>query len=519
MRKKRKGGEKMRSRWLIIGLSFMIGLLGLSQIWAYDNTGTHQAISERAVLPQNSILDSFLSVELARDIVDPDLVSTPWILQFKEFPNGINQTVNNKRVREWIEDGSEFEDEPFVRVQNHFHNPLRPWSQAGLSTGGMSSVLWAQAPDQNEGVGGGKHSWKDARDSYYRALTGRTRTEREEAWAETFQTLGHLMHLLQDATVPAHVRDDAHPPFETLGFLGLGPDWYEDWVEQTRKGNPTLFQTLLSEAAVRPPNSIFTATGDPQAPVPIARLFDTDAFTGLNPDVLSAAALGITEYTNGNFLSRDTIFKDFTLPRQPDPNTGFFEAEGPKFRRYFPKVGEGESIDHFVAEGMLYTSLEAEVGTPPAGGWMLTARVLQNYAQKLFSRAIGYSAALLNYFFRGRMELGLFGATGQGENFLKELNIDGRNVTPNEETGTGQMVAIIPFQQGNEIVYQVSKPLTVTLTRDFQPLTFDYSDNPIQGRLCTDSGAVPCDIHLIYRGPLGQENDAVMVVRSQVGFD
>ena len=67
-----------------------------------------------------------------------------------------------------------------------------------------------------------------------------------------------------------------------------------------------------------PPLSIFNATGNSRAPSPVARLFDTDRFEAGNSGILSDPVLGITEFTNGNFLSRSTIFRDFALPRASD---------------------------------------------------------------------------------------------------------------------------------------------------------------------------------------------------------
>jgi len=200
------------------------------------------------------------------------------------------------------------------------------------------------------------------------------------------------------------VRNDAHPPL-------LNPDWYEDWVEETRENSPTLFQTLLSGTPVRPPFSIFTPTGHPQAPVPIARLIDTDKFLGLNVGVLTDPDLGLAEYANGNFLSRDTLFADFALPRRGSLDPSFaVEPFGTGFRRYRKKIAEGESVDHFVTEGMLFDSLADAVGEAavPAGGWYLDARVHQDYARHLLPRAVAYSAGLLDAFFRGQLTLFFF---------------------------------------------------------------------------------------------------------------
>src|SRR5688572_9184707 len=108
----------MTCRHFTIGLASIMGLLGvLSQIWAYDNKGTHQALSERAVQPQNSTLDDFLKVVLAPIWMHCGVDGCPVELVFKEFDDGINQIVNNERVQRWIILGSELEDDPSVRVQ------------------------------------------------------------------------------------------------------------------------------------------------------------------------------------------------------------------------------------------------------------------------------------------------------------------------------------------------------------------------------------------------------------------
>ena len=141
----------------------------------------------------------------------------------------------------------------------------------------------------------------------------------------------------------------------------------------------------------------------------IRRVDDNDSFTYS----LTLPNLGVAEYTNGNFLSRGTIFRDFDLPRptslEPTP---FAEAEGARFRTYFSKVTEGEAVPHFVAVGALQRklreALQVDRDEVPAGGWVLEDRVHRDYAARLIPRAVGFSAALLDYFFRGRLDVDLF---------------------------------------------------------------------------------------------------------------
>ncbi|MEK6715963.1 MAG: hypothetical protein AABZ16_00540, partial [candidate division NC10 bacterium] len=284
---------------------------------------------------------------------------------------------------------------------------------------GQSSVLWQQNQAQDSSVvftplplasGGGDWSWQDARRHYLDALT-RPRWEdsgdqpgRDRAFADMFEALGHLTHVVQDATVPAHVRNDAHPPL-------VRPDWYEKWVEDTRVRSPARFSELLNAPPVRPASSIFTETRNPRAPVPMARLIDADTFLGGNAGVLASdnVTIGVAEHANGNFLSRGTRFRGFTLPQPASLDRGPLVEEAPgEFRRYFTKSRDGARVTHFVTEGMLFDSLAAAQAAPlPATGWMLDKRVHEDYARELLPRAVGYSAALLDYFFRGKLDVDL----------------------------------------------------------------------------------------------------------------
>jgi hypothetical protein len=146
------------------------------------------------------------------------------------FSKGIKEVIKGKRVEVWFQEGGPSEDEPLVlRARNHFHNPLKPWDQSGLTDFGsldsigftpMSSILWAQDQSDRRWIDfGGDWSWKKARSYFYTALTGldsggnviaADKTQRDAYFAKTFQAVGQIMHLVQDASVPAHVRNDGH---------------------------------------------------------------------------------------------------------------------------------------------------------------------------------------------------------------------------------------------------------------------------------------------------------------------
>ncbi len=215
----------MRRRWAGLGLVVLVCADAFpASVWAYA-IRTHREIARQAVTV--SSLDAVLKTDLG-------------------FPDGqgtmfsLSPGKSAKQADEWVRDGAQSEDEPDIRVLNHFHNPLRLWGEAGLRwpvlPDGQSSVLWQQNPAQSPG---GRWSWQDARRRYLRALSASTKPERNQAFAELFRNLGQLTHLVQDATVPAHVRNDPHLTF-------VNPDGYEDWVERTRQSTPALFQSLIS---------------------------------------------------------------------------------------------------------------------------------------------------------------------------------------------------------------------------------------------------------------------------------
>ncbi len=191
------------NRTAVVGLLLVIAGSPLAN--AYDQA-THREIAERAAQPSVSSIDQILKSELG-------------------LQNGLKETFQgisdprSRTVEQLIGDGAFFEDASF-RFFNHFHNPLRPWDQAGLRTFSIlgvplvraqSSVLWQQNTSQDMTFvftplpflsGGGDWSWQDARQRYLDALTGSSRDgtrlnreQRERALVQTFEAVGRMTHL------------------------------------------------------------------------------------------------------------------------------------------------------------------------------------------------------------------------------------------------------------------------------------------------------------------------------------
>lgn len=196
-------------------------------------------------------------------------------------------------------------------------------------------------------------------------------------------------------------------------FFPVNSDWYEDWVEEMLESKNPRFDQLIALPPKRPLRLVFHSE-HPEAPIPIAGLIDTDqyAFEGPVPALLGPHAFGVAEVANANFLSRDTIFGFFLRPNLTDVGDAFIQARPDgTFRRYGPKIARGTQtveVIHFVAEAALAHRLAAVQATPPPGViWTLDDLVHEDYARQLIPRAIGYSAELLDYFFRGRLDVDL----------------------------------------------------------------------------------------------------------------
>jgi len=114
-----------------------------------------------------------------------------------------NTDGKDRNISELIGDGSNFEDN-LPRPLNHFYDPLHDAPLAG----GHKSPDWAL--EQPAEIAEQEFSLKDAGDYLYRALTLPSLQERKQYFGRTFETLGHIIHHLQDMAQPQHVRNDAH---------------------------------------------------------------------------------------------------------------------------------------------------------------------------------------------------------------------------------------------------------------------------------------------------------------------
>jgi len=355
---------------------------------------THRAINEY-IADKNTILQSFSLQQYLQNQLS--------------LQNGSEEYVNGKKVFKWIGDGGVNEDD-YVRPRNHFYDPI---TNKGLSVKGKSvgesASEWATLP-----IGVQDFSWNDVRAYYRNALTAPEKETRETNFAKTFRGLGQIMHLVQDMSIPAHTRNDDHVYIPLIPYVAKG-DPYEKWAENNIDQR-TPFGTKYTAYAYEPYNKDSFL---------IPQLFDSgqypDVDNKLDPNItVSQKNIGLAEYTNANFLSNGTIFKDFGYPSY---KPGISMAENPatiggKRVLYLKKIGEGETINHFARAGRFLEKLPAEY--KELNLTIKDDNIHQDYANLLISRAIGYSSQVLKYFFRGQLDVTL----GDGNIIIKNASDD-----------------------------------------------------------------------------------------------
>jgi len=405
---------------------------------------------------------------------------------------GLETTIRGQRLLDWLAQGARREDD-FPRFLNHFHNPLAPeWSQAGLGGSvGQSSVLWGQ----NTAQSGPSWSWQDARRYYFDAITMATKATRDAALGRAFEGLGRQVHLVQDAASPGHTRNDPHILYN-----------YETLVDDVRRREGAAFSgwaTGSPDTLGVPEIGWRQLDANPLAPVAVARLIDADRYQGGNPVVTLAALIGLAEYTNANFFSEDRIFteNDANLQKRfPYPNRGSateqdFDVQignATVKRRYFVKSGDGATGYRLATVGLLRDYHQrfnldwTRFRESPA----LDEGVYRDYAARLVPRAVAYSTALLDYFFRGQVIA-----------FGNDVSMGFQNLGDEAMAGTFALY----YDDANEIRRPVPG---ATWTRTLAP------GGLVEGLQLSEPSSPPARdpgrYLLVFRGAMGSEADAVV---------
>lgn len=380
---------------------FCFCLIVTTQALAYERE-THADMSQAAL--QSSVLNQPSSKVLT------DLGLEQSINVVRQFPDssGVESSIT-----QLFRTGARFEDN-FPRPRHHFYDPInnRPLTIGGTAVG-RTSPDWA-LEDNGQitgvfGIGAQEFSFSDARGYLLKALTQPTKAERDRNFGLTFQTIGQVIHHIQDMAQPQHVRNDPH--LDQGSLLGLNPLF-----------NPSLYEKYTDRDAVRNalPFSGYAPTYSPA---------DSTTFnTGWNfwhtPE-----GKGLADFTNRNFVSAGTNFDKpglFPSPVRDESKTIDMDIQqlctnanppclNPNLTGVITFYGNtvedrltGQAVNNPFASSLSIfdADLQKTTGTPLSQPRLFTLNQF-NFALAhgfLIPRAVAYSTGLINYFFRGKLD-------------------------------------------------------------------------------------------------------------------
>lgn len=242
----------------------------------------------------------------------------------------------------WLRQGAIAEDTP-TRWFNHFYDPINNQGLLFNNVRYQSSKKWAQDPFNQQNFSLGDNSWQKAFLYYYQGNE-----------KDAFLTLGHTLHVIGDASVPAHTREDIHPT----------GDSYEQFVKNNWD---KLAPDIKKSAKFQKVNSLDEA-------------LDT-----------------VAKFSNGNFYSDDTVNID---KYQKPIVTSFLDK--------YLEIGKG--YYKFKVNKNLSDILICR--DPRVNTWQDTIKskfndfvcivdddtVLTSYAHHLIPTAVGYTAGVIRLF-------------------------------------------------------------------------------------------------------------------------
>lgn len=428
----------------------------------------------------------------------------------------------------------------------------------------------------------------DAREAMFRALTLKTFRNgiyvniapgdlqldeewRQAYWATTFRALGDVLHLNQDMAQPQHTRNEAHSGQYCFSyFCPAGhTSVYEKYIN-ARALQADGFDSLAPyhvpvRIAARP-------LAFPSYPVPnFAKYTD---YWATSPGDALVRGKGLAEFSNRGFFTAAKNFgsQDYPLPSS---NVGDYVV-----RDQLPSRWDGSASENMKPVKVYYGTvrdtfqdqLYVDIPQTTFGVWdqflqqksrkpkySLNRLNYDAMADMLLPRAVAYSAGLINFFFRGRLQValpqeGVFAVADHSSPFgFKTLRVKLRNVTgsfadpggadqPQHMRG-GTFFAVIRYHKDKKYVDSldtvvgmdpcddflevinparlsastecregteqivVSKPVSgSSLDADEEKtLKFSFVDKPIPYEM-TD-----VVLQIVYRGPIGSETDAVAV--------
>lgn len=491
---------------------------------------------------------------------------------------------------------------PLSRPLSHFYDPYYDRKLSSVLLNALGDELnkapdWAMGsanafadPNTPQSPRFNTFTVFDAREAMFRALTlqsysgsdyadiagtqdpARRHELRRMYWATTFRALGDVLHVNQDMAQPQHTRNEPHAGKYcswTPGCPGGHSSVYEKYMNARALGATAfdLRQPYDTSVKVSP---LPLAAGSYPIPA-FARYSD---YWSTAKGTASLTGKGLANYSNQGFFSAAHNFDSSEYPSPPRQTSAYTVRKLPA-----PQWDGGAAADPtptYVYFGSVTDSWQgsaaSNVPLTTFGLWdqfLQTHGALPRYtlnrvnydgmADLLIPRAVSYSAGLINYFFRGQIEITppdeeVFALADHSDSkgFAK-IRAKVQNLTPDflnadgspqaQDMNGGDLIAVIryhkdlkytpeldnvvgvaPCDEAFSVIVEtnpdattecrdgaeqilVAPPITgVTIAKGSEQLVeFDFSEKPIPFAV-TD-----VVLQVVYRGALGSETNAVAV--------
>jgi hypothetical protein len=396
-----------------------------------------------------------------------------------------SEKLSSQSALEWIQEGSVCEDdtrtEVYFRYKNHFYDPQHSgqgytgflWRDSGIMRG-MPAPDWIIDKGPADGQ---LYSFNQGRQYFYKALTATSDAERKENLARMFRTLGDVMHVLQDMAQPQHTRNDSH---------GIPKSWYEVYTDNKRL--PYTGEAIPNFATAR---KYFTELANFSSYDFVSAGTNFDVATNLGYNLptpgettgISPEVLAVCSASNPCVMTFYSTSQTITNPR----------ASALSILDQYLKLRQVPYIDPETSNIYFKNRI-----------FTLNKFTFDEALPYLIPRATAYSAGILDYFFRGKIDM------------VNDPNNPGKYVITNwgTEDMTGDFALYYDAVDGNR--YPVPgaawSGLSVSARGQANNLSFAWPVNP--------APQTPGEFTLVFSGSMGAEQagyNSLGVTNSSIG--
>lgn len=437
----------------ITALALLASVLA-NTTFAYERP-THVVLSQQAF--QASMMD-LIAFEYGMGAFG---INNDGSITFQKYPDTTNVSWDLYAL---VQDGSWLEDDS-TRSVNHFFNPVNNQPLSSVPFTVYTSPDWALATTGS--ITGGvlassqSNSYFDARNYYWTALTATDPKVRSQNLGLMYQSLGQVIHHLEDMAQPQHARDEAHCDAKICALPTL-------WI-QVGFYHPSAYERYMLYCTIVRVNGL-PSGNCPALSGNYPAVFDQnnqstyglfnkprDFWTESAQGNGGNPSYGIAEYTNAGFVGANTNFQGTPTALQPAssalplPNGtgaqlntvpvtgllgGLFPLTAPMTFISTPVNDQYTGTPTTNPMTSAYSIFTGDLtGLHFGSVFTLNEFTYSSAASLLLPRAIGYSAGLLNFFFRGQLGIslpkeGVYGVIDQSQQYTAASDTD---ITGNEQ--------------------------------------------------------------------------------------